>query len=446
MYAFRAGYDFSKNTALHAEFAISNKDINLFSPNNDNDNSGHALTVNFRNLQKIGNDTIKKWSLTTNIRTEITDRTFNTIDRFRSVEFDRDWNLDLMENRGNTYFGLADIMLQNTKADKFRISSGFFMRNPENASYQNSLQVNKNWKTTTLRSTAVYLSSPTNFNKTDFLKYQNNLEQKIGKFALGAEANGESKLIHDTGTDSLRSGSFDWWLAKMYTGYNDSSRSARLFYQYREDNISDSNHLVPQSYMTDIGFESSGQLTENNQLLLRAIYREVIYKTGSVSNDEFLLGRLEYSGRVKKRFIVLGAAYEAGSGMEAKKEFSYLEVAPGQGVYTWNDYNGNNIRELNEFEPAAFSDEANFIRVYTPTNDYIRVFSSQLSGNVAISPADILKKQKFTGKLISKLSNRSAFSWDKKTSSDLATEMYLPFTAQGPDSLLVTQNATWRNV
>lgn len=446
MYAFRAGYDFSRNTTLHAEFAVSNKDINLFSSNNDADNSGHALTINFRNLQKVGNDTIKKWSLTTNIRTEITDRTFNAIDRFRSVEFDRDWNLDLMENRGNTYFGLADIVLQNTKADKFRISSGFFMRNPENASYQNSLQINKNWKSTSLRSAAVYLSSPTNFNKTDFVQYQNKLEQKLGNFALGAEANGESKLIHNAATDSLHSGSFDWWLAKMYTGYNDSMRSAKLFYQYREDNISDSNRLVPQSYMTDIGFESSGQLAENNQLLLRATYREVIYKTGNVSNDEFLLGRLEYSGRLKKRFIVLGAAYEAGSGMEAKKEFSYLEVAPGQGVYAWNDYNGNNIRELNEFEPAVFSDEANFIRVYTPTNDYIRVFSSQLSGNVAISPADILRKKKFTGKLISKFSNRSAFSFDKKTSSDLASEMYLPFTSEGPDSLLVTQNATWRNV
>ena len=106
--------------------------------------------------------------------------------------------------------------------------------------------------------------------------------------------------------------------------------------------------------MTDIGFESSGQLAENNQLLLRATYREVIYKTGTSANEEFLLGRLEYSGRMKKRFLVLGAAYEAGSGMEAKKEFSYLEVAPGQGVYSWNDYNGNNIRELNEFEPDLF--------------------------------------------------------------------------------------------
>jgi len=101
---------------------------------------------------------------------------------------------------------------------------------------------------------------------------------------------------------------------------------------------------------------------------------------------------------------------------------------------------------LNEFEPAMFSDEANFIRVYTPTNDYIRVFASQLNGNMAISPAEILKKNHFTGKTLSKFSDRSAFSWDKKTASDQVLEMYLPFGSHGPDSLLVTQNATWRNV
>lgn len=446
MYSFKAGYDFSKNTKLNAEYAISNKDVNLFSSLDDGDDIGHALTMNFSTLQKIWNDTIKKWSLAANVRTEIIEKNFSVVDRFRSVEFDRDWNISLMKENANTYFGLADIALQNANADKFRISSGAFIQDPDNASWQNLLQINKNWKKTILRSTAVYLSSPAGGNKTDFYQYQNKIEEKLGKFAAGIDVNGESKIIEETDSNILNTGSFDWWLGKLYSGYTDSSLSAKIYYQYREDKISDSTRLIPQSYMTDIGFENSGQIAQNNQLLMRATYRKVIYETGTNPNDNFLLGRLEYTGRIKKRFIVLGASYEAGSGMEAKKEFSYLEVAPGQGVYTWNDYNGNGIRELNEFEPAAFSDEANFIRVYTPTNDYIRVFSSQLIGNMAITPAEILKKEKFTGKLVSKFSDRSAFSWDKKTSSDLASEMYLPFTDLGPDSLLVTQNATFRNV
>jgi hypothetical protein len=33
---------------------------------------------------------------------------------------------------------------------------------------------------------------------------------------------------------------------------------------------------------------------------------------------------------------------------------SLLEVAVGQGVYTWNDYNNNRIQELQEFEVAFY--------------------------------------------------------------------------------------------
>jgi len=446
MYAFRAGIDFDKTTSLHAELAISNNDVNLFSDMNDGDNTGQALTLSFRDIQSIGHDTVKKWKLTTQVRTEMINRRFQEIDRFRSVEFSRNWNLDLMENTGNTWFGQADVMLHNELNDKVRLSSGFFMRNAENASYQNLLQINRHWKNTILNSTGSYLASPAAGNKTDFLQYQNSLIQKFGKLSLGAEANGESKLIHLADSNLLHTGSFNWWLGKFTFGYADSSRNTKLFYQYREDKISDSNHLVPQSYMTDIGIEGGGQLTASSQLMLRATIREVNYKTGTTPNENFLLGRAEYTGRIKKRFVIFGVNYEAGSGMEAKKEFSYIEVTPGQGVYTWNDYNANNIRELNEFEPAMFSDEANFIRVYTPTNEYVRVFASQLNGNMAVSPSEILKKNHFTGKFISKFSDRAAFSWDKKTSSDRATDMYVPFGNNDPDSLLVTQNATLRNV
>jgi hypothetical protein len=447
MYTFKAGYQFSKNTVLNAEYAISNNDINLFSNIGDENNAGHALTVNFKNLQPVGKDTIKKWSLSTNIRTEVTDRSFAEIDRFRSVEFSRDWNLDLMEINKNTWFGLVNVLLQNAQKDKFSMNSGFFMRDAANASYQNSLLISKSWENLRIVSSASYLVSPAGGNNARFLRYQNQLERKLGVFSIGVEANGESNLINSIDSNRLHTSSFAWQSEKFYTAFADSSgRSGKMFYQYREDQIADSNRLIPQTYTTDLGFETSGPVFGVNQLLLRTTYRKVIYKTTTTPNEEFLLGRAEYNGRIHKRFMVFGINYEAGSGMEAKKEFSYLEVTPGQGVYTWNDYNGNNIRELDEFEPAAFSDEGNFIRVYTPTNEYVRVFSSQLSGNMAMSPAEWIKRNKGPLKFFTRLNNRCAFSWDKKTSSNQASEMYIPFNGEANDTMLVAQNANWRNV
>ena len=156
--------------------------------------------------------------------------------------------------------------------------------------------------------------------------------------------------------------------------------------------------------------------------------------------------RIEYSGRIKKRFIIAGAFYETGSGMEAKKEYSYLEVQPGQGVYTWIDYNDNNVRELNEFEPAAFRDEANFIRVYIPTNDYVRVFTSQLSGNFIIDPSAITDRKKKMQALISRFHNKTFFSFIKKSSGNSVEDMYMPFSNAQADTSIISNNTNWRNV
>lgn len=70
-----------------------------------------------------------------------------------------------------------------------------------------------------------------------------------------------------------------------------------------------------------------------------------IIDTNLIANksENTYLGRGEYGVRIKKGLFRYNVIYELGSGQERVKEFSFLEVAPGQGVYRWVDENQDGI-------------------------------------------------------------------------------------------------------
>ena len=55
----------------------------------------------------------------------------------------------------------------------------------------------------------------------------------------------------------------------------------------------------------------------------------------------------------------------------------YRRVPDGQGQYQWTDYNGNGEQEPEEFEPAYYPDQAQYIRVWLPSQNYISTYTSQ---------------------------------------------------------------------
>jgi hypothetical protein len=82
----------------------------------------------------------------------------------------------------------------------------------------------------------------------------------------------------------------------------------------------------------------------------------------------------------------LQAFYELGNGQEAQREFQYLKVTDGQGIYKWTDYNGDGIQQLDEFEIAEYADLAQYIRVYTNTVKYIPSNKNKLQLSLSVNP------------------------------------------------------------
>ncbi len=123
-------------------------------------------------------------------------------------------------------------------------------------------------------------------------------------------------------------------------------------------------------------------------------------------------------------------------------------MAEGQGVWIHYDNNDNGIAELNEFElaPPGLQYQANYIKVYVPTNDYVKTFNNEFSQTVMLRPKAIWGSE--TNKLkkfISRFSNQFSYLIDRKTEKEDLQTAYNPFARVITDSLLVSQNASFRN-
>ena len=134
-----------------------------------------------------------------------------------------------------------------------------------------------------------------------------------------------------------------------------------------------------------------------------------------------------------------------GTGQEPKREFVYLEVAAAQGIYSWNDYNNNGIKELNEFEISKYPDQARYIKIFRPNNQFVRSNFTNINQTLTLNPANILKNRKEKiSVFLSKFSNITSLRIEKKV---LAGDgiLYNPYQTNINESNLIALNLFIRN-
>jgi len=187
---------------------------------------------------------------------------------------------------------------------------------------------------------------------------------------------------------------------------------------------------------------------KNQQLTWRFALRDLKVTDTLLTNEQdknSLLGRINYNGTFSNGAVRFGTDYEIGSGREPRREFTYLTVNPGEGVYTWNDYNANGLQEVNEFEVAAFQDEAEYVRVFTTTNQYINADITRLNQFLQVQPQLIWRNATGFKKWLGKLSLNSKLAIDRKVFEDAETSIFNPFTFDLDNTSLVSSSVRFNN-
>ena len=161
--------------------------------------------------------------------------------------------------------------------------------------------------------------------------------------------------------------------------------------------------------------------------------------------DNTLVNRLEYNLKLFKGSVTSSTFYEVGSGLESRKEFIYVEVPTGQGAFSWIDQNDNGVKELNEYVQAVYQDTARYIRVFTPTNDFTKVYTTQFNQVINLNPRAVWGGKTGFKKFVSRFSDQLVYRIDRKTQRNNLLAAFDPFFSTVSDSTLVTLTSSLRN-
>ena len=434
-------------TRTSFEFTLSNNDLNTFSSLDKEENLGYAVNLGIHQ-EMLKRDTTRI-RLTGNAAYRHISRYFSSVERFKSVEFERDWNLEDSPSQEQEHLAVVGLQFFEAKTGRMQYNAEFMQRGRDFEGIRNALIGNLKLSGFEFDVNASLLNSSDNLNETSFLRHRTMLAKHFRYLVLGIREEGEQNRWTTLRNDSLSPNSLAFQEYEIFLAQPDTIQNRGfLSYKNRRDYYPGDNQLAYATLGQDLNLGANLLKNPASQLRVMLTYRELSIKDTTLSENKpenSILGRIEHGLQLAKGAITTSTFFEVGSGLESSREYSYLEVAPGQGVYQWIDYNQNGLKELDEFEVAQFQDEARFIRIFFPSSDFMTVYSNQFNQTINLNPARAWKTRDGFYKGISLFSNQFAYRINRKNTNNDILKNLNPFFTDLNDPDLVTISTSIRN-
>lgn len=441
-----AGYSYiDKNkTEFNIELAASKDDVNTFSKADKGNDDGWAAVTSISKTIPLSKGKPVPWNLVTSGRYEFTYRHFKQIEVFRAVEFSRDWNTLALTDTSDEHNASAGIALRQGPNQNISYTLKTYVKPGAYNGLMHVVNTSNIYKTFTLRTDGSYLNTKGDLINSVFYRHKEDLSKQWKYFKTGVRYEEEHNEIQSATNDSLAINSFAFRDAGLYIETPDTSRfKSSAGYNRRTDDVPTGQSFTTSTVSDNITASAGYLFNRSNKISLSVKYRKLEIEDTLLTlqkPDESLLSRIDHQLTIGKGFITATTYYEAGSGREQKRDFSYIAVAPGTGNFAWVDYNADGIPQLNEFEIPQFQDQATYIRIFTPSNEFIKVYTNQLNFVLNIQPAALQKKMFWK-----KLALLTAWRFDNKVTGTTPEEGLNPFLPVYDNSSVITTNAGSRN-
>ncbi|RYY40675.1 MAG: hypothetical protein EOO08_05980 [Chitinophagaceae bacterium] len=445
-----ADYKFDARNLLHVELGASNYSANTFSTRDAADDKGFAGRIQYSNTTRLAAS--RALELTSTIDLEHEQKQFRPLERLRFVEFTREWGLPLDQTgiAADETIARFSAQLEDNRKHIFKYQLMSYRRNTDYRGLQHILQH------------SFTLGGWMFANQFAVTSFRNSLEQgrflrpvidasrvfpALNNIRFGVRYNLEDNVVRNVAQDTVTTSSFsfDQWTAYLKTDEAKRNRYSLSFFT-RSDKYPFEKGIArgDRSYNASFGAELLSN--EHHQVILSASYRQLEVYNSKVSRqqkDRTFLGRVEYQVNEFKGFITGNTLYEVGSGQEQRRDITYYEVPPGRGEFAWNDYNGDGIQQLNEFEIAQFPDQARWIRIFIPTNDFIKANYTTLNYSLQFTPRNLFGDSK-RGRFLKRFTWQTAMQKTKKGVAKGDVD-FNPFKYSLQDTGLLTAATSWNN-
>ena len=444
-------YQLSEKTIVTAEAGFSTYDINTFSSKDksNDDGQGYKFTL-------VDNRPIvlakKKLLLQSSAGYEYVSEKFKPLERLRPVEFLRDWGLPYEAPVAAEHLPTASFKLTGDNNNSFEYAYLGYMRSDAYRGNKHTLQHFANWKGWQLHDVLNY----THINASTFYGYflrpsieLNKTFSRLNNYQMGGSYSVEHNELKANATDTLLPSAFSFqsWNAFVRSRQDRNNRWSLSWFS-RANKYPVKTAFVPLD--VNHTFTGSAELLQNahHKFIMSVAYRILKVKNDTLTNQQSensLLSRAEYLVNIWKGAITGNLLYEIGAGQEQRRDFTYVEVPAGRGEFTWIDYNGDGVPQLNEFEIAQFTDQAKYIRIFTPTNQYVKASYNTVNYSILFSPRQVWRNTTVPWKkLVARFTIQSSLQTNRKQISD-GSFHFNPFEGNVNDTSLIALNSNFAN-
>ncbi len=485
LYTIGAEHRFAKQSAARAELALSRKDLNRFSTLDSADDNGGAFFTSVRHtipLARTGGfsrrtpptptDSIistsyspradsSAWLLDLDAAYEWVHRHFRALNPYRDQEFLRDWSLTDIQGFGTVEqatenLGRAAFTLRRSSWGALQYGFAAFLRDTLYRGARHSARFDLNRAGWLFQAEGSFLDALNTGLRNRFFRPRVNASRtfdKLGGWRAGLYGERERNERRSIATDTLTANSFyyDLFRAFVESPSNKEKYALGAHLQRRQDYAPAGSNFARNTLATELNINGSRNIRRTLQLAGNFTWRRLEVQDPALTTQqpsESFLGRSDLNLTLWKGAFRSNTTYEIGSGQEPRLEFTYVRVRQGEGTHIWLDSLNNNdgIIQPNEMEPAPFSDQADFVRVPTVSNEFIRADYTNLLQSLQLEPRALWFNAAGIRKVLGKFALQSSLKTGRRTRQAPGVQAWNPLQWNVPDTALVAINSAVRHI